>query len=202
MTIKFKGDIRVRLKNSEGVFRNLIDLYKNTGNDIFMDDKKNVRAFRIGEDIVDILNKNGTIVPMPIIFSYLPAHYFRLACRMIQLTLDPRTLSSGKSKPVLAIDLYNTLPIYDRIRFFETASFLLKMRFIVFTHTEDPKKMCVSLCDPYKSHYCAVSVSAMTAIAKSYLANNPDFIAFEKYGWSTTPKKMPTIPLDFDNLEK
>lgn len=202
MAIRIKGDIHYKLKNSESVFKNLINLLKNTGNDIFMDDKENIRSFRLSEDVVNILNNNGTILPMPIIFSYLPAQYFRMACRLIQLTLDPKTLSSGKSKPVLASDLYNTLPIYDKIRFFETASFLLKMRFIVFGKVDTPEKMTVSLCEPYKSHYCAVSISAMTAISKSYLADNPDFLELKKYPWSTTTRKSPVIPLNFDKLNK
>ena len=200
--------LRKRLFNSRKVILELIEIVNNAGNDLIDHNRKEGKGSFVvypPPKFEEIISKNATIVPMPIIFAYLPPVYFRIFSRIIIGTLNPETMQSEGNVRINAEDLLDSLSVFDRPRFAEVIQFLIKYKFLYFAvHPKKNKKdkeLLLLMADPYRHHYCGLTVSAMSVVAKTHMANTKkDFLDEPKYKWREWKKIKPVV-INYDDLE-
>ena len=200
---------RERLKRNAKLFKELWEITDNTGNDL-------IRVTTIGGRLAaqrrlldspplfdEIMNKNATIVPMPVILAFMPTVYYRIFVRFIILTMDATALSFNKTHNSLYLhDFYTTLSKVDQLRFEEVILFLLKSQILCMTKgISENDEWTIELNAPYRYYYCGLTVSAMSAIAKTHITNKREFLSNDKFRWKEWKKLKPLV-LDFDNLVK
>ena len=197
--------IRKRLYNSKQVIGELIDIVHNAGNDLIDKNKKEGK----GQFVVytppkfeDIISKNATIVPMPIILAYLPSVYFRVFSRIVIGTLNPETMQSEGNVRIDAEDLLDSLSEVDKPRFSEVIKFFIKYKFLypVVHDLPERKELVLMIADPYRHYYSGLTVSAMSVVAKTHMANNKEFLDEPKYKWREW-KKVKPIVTTYDDLK-
>lgn len=203
--LKLSG-LRKKLDKSKKVISELIRVVHNGGNDLIDRDHNEKRGRFVvyaPPKFEEIISKNASIVPMPIIFAYLPSVYFRIFARIIMGTLNPETMQFDGNFTFSAEELLDSLSVADKSRFKEVVRFLIQYKFLYFTiHEKDGiKRMNLSIADPYRNHYCGVTVTAMSVVAKTHMANNGEFLDEPKQKWREW-KKIKPIVVDFDSLEK
>ncbi len=197
--------IRKRLSNSKQVIRELIEIVHDAGNDLIDKNQKEGK----GQFVVytppkfeEIVSKNATIIPMPIILAYLPSVYFRVFSRIIIGTLNPETMQSDGNIRIDAEDLLDSLSVLDKPRFSEVIRFFIKYKFLypVVHDLPDRKELILTIADPYRHYYCGLTVSAMSVVAKTHMANNKEFLDEPKYKWREWKKVKPVV-VNYDDLK-
>ena len=196
---------RKRLNNSRKVIQELIQITHDAGNDLIGPDGKEGKGRFVvycAPKFEEVLSKNATIVPMPIIMAYLPPVYFRVFSRIVIGALNPTTMQSEKNITIDAEELLDSLSELDKPRFSEVIKFLIKYKFLfpVVWNEDGKETLKLEITDPYRRHYCATSVTAMSIIAKTHMANNTGFLDNNKYKWREW-KKIKPIVINFDDLK-
>ena len=201
-----KNKFFTRLSNSQKVMENLIEIVYNTGNDKIDVSRKDDGRFIVypAPGFEEIMTKTATMVPMPLVFAYLPRVYFSIFARLIIGTMDPVAMVSERPVVVKATDLYKTLPIHDKIRFPEVIKFFIKYKLLDARIAEKNgnTELVINLADPYRNFYCATNVAAMTIVAKTHLVNNAaDHLSDGgKWKWREYEKVKPII-VNYDDLK-
>ena len=200
---------RERLKRNAKFFKELWEITDNTGNDL-------IRVTTVSGKLAyqrrlldsppmfdQIMDKNATIVPMPIILAFMPTVYYRIFVRFIILTMDTTALSFNKTHNSIYLhDFYTTLSKVDQLRFDEVILFLLKSQILCMTKGISMNdEWTIELNSPYRYYYCGLTVSAMSAVAKTHITNKREFMSNDKYRWKEWKKLKPHV-LDFDRLIK
>ena len=197
--------IRKKLNNSKRVIAELIDIVHDAGNDLIDKNRKEGK----GQFVVytppkfeDIVSKNATIIPMPIILAYLPPVYFRVFSRIVIGTLNPETMQSEGNVRIDAEDLLDSLSELDKPRFSEVITFFIKYKFLypVVHELPERKELVLTIADPYRHYYSGLTVSAMSVVAKTHMANNKEFLDEPKYKWREW-KKVKPIVTNYEDLK-
>ena len=199
--------LRKRLNNSRQVIQELIEIVHGAGNDLIDKNHKEGKGQFVvytAPKFEEVISKNATMIPMPIIFAYLPPVYFRIFSRIIIGTLNPDTMQSEGNIRMDAEELLASLSFIDRPRFPEVIQFLIKYKILFFAVHEkkegEGKQLLLLLADPYRHYYCGLTVSAMSVVAKTHMANNREFLDAPKYKWREW-KKIKPILTNYDDLE-
>lgn len=196
---------RKKINNSRKIIKELIEIVDGAGNDLIDKNQKEGK----GQFVVytppkfeEIVSKNATIVPMPIILAYLPPVYFRVFSRIIIGTLNPETMQSEGNVRIDAEDLLESLSVIDRPRFAEVIKFFIKYKFLypVIHDLPERKELILTVADPYRHYYCGLTVSAMSVVAKTHMANNKEFLDEPKYKWREWKKVKPVVT-NYDDLK-
>ena len=182
--------------------RALKKIAENSGNDL-VKRVKNINGFDFifnsPPEMDDILNHNGTLIPIPIVLAFMPSAYFRVFARIIMITMDTTFLCSHKEPVKLPLTaLHNSLSRIDQARFFEIISFFLKMRICVLEKASADKDYILKLAQPYCDFYCAMSISAVTTLLKTHCMQFKDHISNTHYKWHQYKKVKPIIQDTFE----
>jgi len=200
--------LRKRLNNSRQIIQELIEIVDGAGNDLIDRNHKEGKGQFVvytAPKFEEIMTKTATIVPMPIIFAYLPPVYFRIFSRIIIGTMNPENMQSEGNIRMDAEELLASISATDRPRFSEVVKFLIKYKILFFAvHDKKEgrkgKQLLLLLADPYRHYYCGLTVSAMSVVAKTHTANNREFLDVPKYKWREW-KKVKPIVVNYDDLE-
>ena len=200
-----KNKFFTRLSNSQKVMETLIGIVYGTGNDKIDVSRKDEGRFIVypAPGFEEIMTHTATMVPMPLMFAYLPRVYFSIFSRLIIATMDPVTMVSARPVAVKATDLYKTLPFSDKKRFPEVIKFFIKYKLLDARMTEKNGKteLVINLADPYRNFYCATNVAAMTIVAKTHMVNNASDHLSDggRWKWREYEKVKPII-VNYDDL--
>ena len=197
--------IRKKLFNSRKIILELIDIVDGAGNDLIdrnMKEGKGQFVVYTPPKFEEIVSKNATIIPMPIVLAYLPPVYFRVFSRIIIGTLNPETMQSEGNVRIDAEDLLDSLSVLDRPRFSEVIRFFIQYKFLypVVHDLPNRKELVLMIADPYRHYYCGLTVSAMSVVAKTHMANNKEFLDEPKYKWREWKKVKPVVT-NYDDLK-
>ena len=203
--MKKMSGLRKRLNNSRQIMQELIDIVDGAGNDLIDKNQKEGKGQFVvypAPKFEEIVTKNATIVPMPIVLAYLPAVYFRVFSRIIIGTLNPETMQSEGNIRIDAEDLLESLSEFDKPRFSEVIKFFIKYKFLypVVHDLPERKELVLTIADPYRHYYCGLGVSAMSVVAKTHMANNRDFLNEPKYKWREWKKVKPVV-VSYDDVK-
>lgn len=202
-----KSVFKKRLEHNLKLFSEMIEAGKGAGSDLIRVAKKGgMGPASKGRQYVpylpplmgDILEKNGTMLPMPIVLAYTPPAYFRIFSRFVLATMDPNTLrNSGKPMMIEINELFSSLSKIDRARFAEVIKFLLHSKII--TAKKAGNKLFLALEQPYKFFCFPMSTAAMSVVSKTNMIKKNQLHISADYKWNAWAKILP-ISVNFEDF--
>lgn len=194
----------MKLRKHRRVIKELISITKNVGNDLLVSLGKSEHAAMKRCDsppeFDKILDRNATIIPMPIFLAYMPPVYFRIFSRIVLGAMDAEAMISTTARYSINLsDLHWSLSRVDQDRFAEVIKFFIKYQLVIVSKNAKTGDMSIKLNEPYVHFYCGFTVSAISTIAKTHMLNEKEFVANKSYSWKDW-KKVKPIVLTYEDI--